>query len=95
MGGTDGQHNGFAHGHVVAGHFKMNVWMLQVVIEGMGRAIHSNLRTRFRCPALKLAMIKNARLAANLFNGVVYDCVCIFDPAADETDEVVRSPRRP
>lgn len=56
--------------------------VLQVVIEGMGRAIHSNLRTRFKCPALKLAMIKNARLAARLFEGKVYDCVCIFDHAA-------------
>ena len=29
-----------------------------LVIEGMGRAIHTNLRTRFRCDCLKLAMVK-------------------------------------
>ena len=67
---------------------------MQVVIEGMGRAIHSNLHTRFRCPALKLAMIKNARLAAKLFNGAVYDCVCLFDPVGDSTGDASRTPVR-
>lgn len=54
-----------------------------VVIEGMGRAIHTNYQTRLRCDCLKLAMIKNAHLADALFGGQVYDCVCRFDDAAE------------
>ncbi len=38
-------------------------------------------RTRFRCAALKVAMIKNQHLAESLFGGNVYDCVCLFEPA--------------
>ena len=52
-----------------------------VIIEGMGRAIHTNYATKFKCDALKLAMIKNKHLAKRLFNGDVYDCVCRFDEA--------------
>lgn len=48
------------------------------VIEGMGRAIHTNLRTRFKCDTLKLAMIKTERLAVKLFGGQLYDCMCSF-----------------
>lgn len=51
-----------------------------IVIEGMGRAIHTNLRTSFRCDCLKLAMVKNERLAKRLFGGQLYDCACIFEP---------------
>jgi hypothetical protein len=50
-----------------------------VVIEGMGRAVHTNYFTRLQCDALKLAMIKNRHLAQTLFKGNVYDCVCRFD----------------
>jgi hypothetical protein len=49
------------------------------VIEGMGRAVHTNYFTRLQCDALKLAMIKNRHLAQTLFKGNVYDCVCRFD----------------
>jgi type II pantothenate kinase len=52
-----------------------------VIIEGMGRAIHTNLRTKMVCDVLKLAMIKNQHLARRLFNGEVYDCMCRFDEA--------------
>ncbi len=52
-----------------------------VVIEGMGRAIHTNYHTKFKCDTLKLAMIKNRHLAQRLFGGDVYDCVCRFDSA--------------
>lgn len=54
-----------------------------VVIEGMGRAIHTNMRTRLRCDTLKLAMIKNQHLAKRLFGGQVYDCMCRFDAGSD------------
>jgi pantothenate kinase len=50
-----------------------------VIIEGMGRAVHTNYSARMACDSLKLAMIKNAHLAARLFGGEVYDCVCRFD----------------
>jgi len=47
----------------------------------MGRAIHTNLRTRFRCDCIKLAMVKNQRLSEKLFGGQQFDCVCIFEPS--------------
>lgn len=52
-----------------------------VVIEGMGRAIHTNLHVKLQCDTLKLAMIKNRHLAEKLFGGNIYDCVCRFDEA--------------
>lgn len=50
-----------------------------VVIEGMGRSVHTNYNTRLRCDCLKLAMIKNKHVAEMLCGGAVYDCVCRFD----------------
>jgi type II pantothenate kinase len=51
-----------------------------LVIEGMGRAIHTNLHAYFKCDCLKLAMIKTERIAKKLFNGRLYDCMCKFQP---------------
>ncbi|CAI5972651.1 unnamed protein product [Closterium sp. NIES-65] len=51
-----------------------------VVLEGMGRSLHTNYDTRFTCDSLKLAMIKNERLAKRLVGGSMYDCVCRFQP---------------
>ncbi|KAJ4752782.1 hypothetical protein LUZ62_045483 [Rhynchospora pubera] len=51
-----------------------------IILEGMGRALHTNLNVRFKCDALKLAMIKNQRLAEKLFGGNIYDCICRFEP---------------
>ncbi|KAF3329022.1 pantothenate kinase 2-like isoform X1 [Carex littledalei] len=51
-----------------------------IILEGMGRALHTNLNARFKCDALKLAMIKNQRLAEKLFGGNIYDCICRFEP---------------
>ncbi|KAG9133636.1 hypothetical protein Leryth_024106 [Lithospermum erythrorhizon] len=53
-----------------------------VVLEGMGRSLHTNFNGRFRCDALKLAMVKNQRLAEKLIQGNIYDCVCRFEPAS-------------
>ena len=52
-----------------------------IVLEGMGRAIHTNYHAKFACDTLKLAMIKNARLAAKLVGegGKMWDSVCVFD----------------
>ena len=54
-----------------------------IVLEGMGRAVHTNLRAGFVVDSLKLATIKNARLAATLFGGQLYDGVCVFEPRGD------------
>lgn len=54
-----------------------------VILEGMGRAVHTNLRTQFKCDCLKLAMIKNKHVASSLFGGNLFDCICIFDTKSD------------
>jgi hypothetical protein len=48
------------------------------VLEGMGRAIETNLYARFTCDSLKLGMVKHPEVAACL-GGELYDCVCKFD----------------
>ncbi|XP_062168584.1 pantothenate kinase 2 isoform X3 [Alnus glutinosa] len=52
-----------------------------IILEGMGRALHTNFNARFKCDALKLAMVKNQRLAEKLIYGNIYDCVCRYEPA--------------
>ncbi|XP_019417441.1 PREDICTED: pantothenate kinase 2-like [Lupinus angustifolius] len=52
-----------------------------IILEGMGRALHTNLNARFKCDALKLAMVKNQRLADKLVKGNIYDCICKYEPA--------------
>ena len=49
-----------------------------VVLEGMGRAIETNLRAAFTCDSLKLGMVKHPEVATCL-GGELYDCVCKFD----------------
>jgi len=51
-----------------------------LVLEGMGRAIETNLYARFTVDCLKLGMIKHPEVAACL-GGRLYDCVCKFDRA--------------
>ena len=48
-----------------------------VVLEGMGRAIETNLRAKLVCDALKLGMVKHPEVATCL-GGEPYDCVCRF-----------------
>lgn len=64
-----------------------------VVIEGMGRALHTNLRAKFRCPSLLLAMVKNEHLAKRLFGpeAQLYDCICSFSEG-EGGDEMPASP---
>lgn len=57
-----------------------------VVIEGMGRAVHTNFYARLTCPVLKLAMIKTERVAQRLFNGKLFDCMCRFDLPGEAED---------
>ena len=37
-----------------------------IVLEGMGRAIHTNLYSKFNCESLKVAVLKNRWLAQRL-----------------------------
>ncbi|KAL3015741.1 hypothetical protein AAZX31_06G173700 [Glycine max] len=53
-----------------------------IILEGMGRALHTNLNARFKRDALKLAMVKNQRLAEKLVKGNIYDCICKYEPAS-------------
>jgi type II pantothenate kinase len=48
-----------------------------IVIEGMGRAIHTNFYAKFTCEALKIAVIKN-QTVAEMLGGALYDCVCLY-----------------
>jgi len=50
-----------------------------IVLEGMGRAIESNLEAAFTCDALKLAMIKDKGVATAI-GGKMYDLVMRYDP---------------
>ncbi|KAG2399164.1 Pantothenate kinase [Vigna angularis] len=54
----------------------------KLILEGMGRALHTNLNARFKCDALKLAMVKNQRLAEKLVKGDIYDCICKYEPVS-------------
>lgn len=49
-----------------------------VVLEGMGRAIHSNLYAKFSCDVLKLAIVKNEWLAQSL-GGSLFSVVCKYE----------------
>ncbi|KAK3247606.1 hypothetical protein CYMTET_42897 [Cymbomonas tetramitiformis] len=51
-----------------------------VVLEGMGRAIETNLHAQFTCDSLKLGMVKHPEVAQCLGGGL-YDVVCKFDVA--------------
>lgn len=51
-----------------------------VVLEGMGRAVESNLTADLKCDVVKVAMIKDKGVADSL-GGELYDLVLRFDPA--------------
>ncbi len=50
-----------------------------LVLEGMGRAVESNLHASFTCDTLKIAMIKDEGVADSL-GGTLYDLVLRFEP---------------
>ncbi|KAK4844160.1 hypothetical protein QYF36_017161 [Acer negundo] len=56
-----------------------------IILEGMGRALHTNFNARFKCDALKLAMVKNQRLAEKLIEGNIYD-----SPLIDSVNTQIR-----
>lgn len=49
-----------------------------LILEGMGRAVHTNLETKFNCESLKLAVIKN-RWLANRLGGPVFSAICKYE----------------
>lgn len=49
-----------------------------IVIEGMGRALHTNLEAKFTCECLKLAVIKN-RWLANRLGGDMFSVMCRYE----------------
>ena len=52
-----------------------------LILEGMGRAVETNLQAAFTCDSLKLAMIKD-KLVAQRRGGKLFDTVCKFDVAS-------------
>ena len=49
-----------------------------IVLEGMGRAIHTNLNATFSCESLKVAMLKNEWLA-NRLGGKMFSVVFRYE----------------
>lgn len=49
-----------------------------VVLEGMGRALHTNLKAEFTCECLKVAVIKNRWLATRL-GGDMFSVLCKYE----------------
>lgn len=50
-----------------------------LVLEGMGRSLETNYRTRFTVDTLKVAMVKE-KIVADVLGGKLYDVVCRFEP---------------
>eukprot|EP01026_Neomeris_dumetosa_P051107 TRINITY_DN4492_c1_g1_i1.p1 TRINITY_DN4492_c1_g1~~TRINITY_DN4492_c1_g1_i1.p1 ORF type:complete len:443 (+),score=70.32 TRINITY_DN4492_c1_g1_i1:91-1419(+) len=55
-----------------------------IILEGMGRSIHTNFWAKFKCDCLRLAMIKNQWVANKLFGGDLYDCMCVYQKAGKD-----------
>lgn len=49
-----------------------------IVLEGMGRALHTNLNARLAVDSLKLAVVKNAWLAQRL-GGPLFSVIFIYE----------------
>ncbi|KAK7602808.1 hypothetical protein V9T40_006782 [Parthenolecanium corni] len=49
-----------------------------IVLEGMGRAVHTNLEAKFTCDSLKIAVIKNSWLAKRL-GGNMFAVICKYE----------------
>ena len=54
-----------------------------IVLEGMGRAVHTNLEAKFTCDSLKIAVIKNSWLAKRL-GGNMFAVICKYEKGAKE-----------
>ena len=49
-----------------------------IILEGMGRSIHTNLHATFACDALKVSILKNRWLAEKL-GGKIFDVVFRYE----------------
>lgn len=49
-----------------------------IILEGMGRSLHTNLHARLAVDSLKLAVVKNAWLAERL-GGPLFSVIFIFE----------------
>lgn len=49
-----------------------------IILEGMGRALHTNLNARLAVDSLKIAVVKNAWLAQRL-GGPLFSVIFIYD----------------
>lgn len=58
-----------------------------IVIEGMGRTLHTNLYAKLKCECLKLAIVKNKWLALHL-GGEMYAVICKYERACLESAKV-------
>ncbi|XP_068218382.1 4'-phosphopantetheine phosphatase [Palaemon carinicauda] len=56
-----------------------------VIVEGMGRAVHTNLGAKLTCDSLKLAVIKNRWLAQRL-GGDMFSVMCKYEAADDHLE---------
>jgi type II pantothenate kinase len=54
-----------------------------VILEGMGRAVESNLDATFSVDCIRLAVLKDA-VVAQRSGGELYDCVCKYTPVSAE-----------
>nr|CDS19647.1 pantothenate kinase 4 [Echinococcus granulosus] len=59
-----------------------------IVIEGMGRAVHTNLYARFCVDCLKVAVIKNSWLACRL-GGDLFSVIFRYEEYSSESDSAV------
>lgn len=57
-----------------------------VIVEGMGRAIHTNYYAMFSCESLKMAVIKNAWLADRL-GGKLFSVVFKYEVPSEKTSQ--------
>ena len=51
-----------------------------VILEGMGRAIHTNYHAAFSCDVIKTAVLKNRWLAERL-GGQMFSCIFQYQPS--------------
>lgn len=55
-----------------------------IILEGMGRALHTNLNARLAVDSLKIAVVKNAWLAQRL-GGPLFSVIFIYEEKQTET----------
>ncbi|XP_014217722.1 pantothenate kinase 4 [Copidosoma floridanum] len=58
-----------------------------IVVEGMGRTLHTNLYAKFKCDCLKLAVVKNRWLAKRL-GGDMYAVICKYENKIYQVEDV-------